>query len=188
MNDATVLPAHGRLSPNLKPAGFYECPHVCNCSLRHVAAIPVMARVPPKRQERRIIENTAATAIIMAAPLITVPKLFATPSTMPSWPPWYACVLEALVPRKESSTPPCSAGLRRGVLPSSWPSHRRTKGLYSSVYSTFSVPAVRLSASGQRLTSKTCYQHTPGPLAHGICLQGREFTRIAVNSVRGETA
>jgi len=84
--------------------------------------------------------------------------------------------------------PPCSTGLRRGVLPSSWPSHRRTKGLYSGVYSTFSVPAVRLSASGQRLTSKTCYQHTPGPLAHGICLQGSECTRIAVNSVRGETA
>jgi hypothetical protein len=79
MNDATVLPAHGRLSPNLKPAGFYERPHVCNCSLRHVAAIPVMARFPPKRQERRIIENTAATAIIMAAPLITVPKLSRPP-------------------------------------------------------------------------------------------------------------
>ncbi len=40
----------------------------------------------------------------------------------------------------------------------------------------------------EKLTSKTCYQHPPGPLAHGICLQGGKLTRIAVNTVRGEAA
>ena len=41
---------------------------------------------------------------------------------------------------------------------------------------------------GQRLISKSCYQHPRGPLSHGICLQGSKLTRIAVNSVRGEAA
>ena len=38
------------------------------------------------------------------------------------------------------------------------------------------------------LAYKIRHQHVTGPLAHGISLQGRELTRIAVDSVRGETA